>query len=157
MLHLNLRYPLWMKNSVIRHFIGFLEKIHRPPKHFEMIRLQVDHQFLRRIPFFKKEESIFILNAPAEIATLTSLLRPYGIGQGRNRLRQLQALLRMDLHSQGEKYHDASLSKGPAKSLISIIFLDLSFNNSELDEQKRTVKKQELIRLAAIFGGTSAY
>jgi hypothetical protein len=38
------------------------------------------------IPFFKKKESIFILHTLAEFAAMASLFRPYGTGQGSNRL-----------------------------------------------------------------------
>ena len=95
----NLRHPLWMNNGVERHFKWLCEKVHRPPENPEMIRLHVDHKVLLGIPFVEKEESIFILDTPAEIAAPASLLHTYGSGQGGNRLRQLYPLLGKGLHS----------------------------------------------------------
>jgi hypothetical protein len=46
-----------------------------------MLRLQVGHKVLLGIPFLKKKESIFILDTLAEVATLASLLHPYGTGE----------------------------------------------------------------------------
>jgi hypothetical protein len=46
-----------------------------------MLRLQVIFKIFLGIPFFKKKESVFILDTPAEVATLTSLLHPCGTGQ----------------------------------------------------------------------------
>jgi hypothetical protein len=45
-----------MKNGVEHSFIGLTEKVHRPPKHPKMVRLQVVHQVLLCIPFFKKKD-----------------------------------------------------------------------------------------------------
>jgi len=78
---LNLLHPLRMKNGVEHHFIGLSEKVHRPPEHPKMLRLQVGHKVLLGIPFFKKKESIFILDTLAEVAAPASLLHPYGTGQ----------------------------------------------------------------------------
>jgi hypothetical protein len=73
--------PRQVKNGVEPHFIGLFEKVHSPPKHLEVIRLEVDHKVLLGIPFFKKKEAIFILDTFAEIAATTSLLYPYGAQQ----------------------------------------------------------------------------
>jgi hypothetical protein len=62
-------------------FIGLFEKVHRPPEHPKMVRLQVGHKVLPGIPFLKKKESIFILDTLGEVAALASLLCPYGTGQ----------------------------------------------------------------------------
>ena len=78
LLHTN---PLRIKNGVEHPFIGLTEKVHRPPEHPKMPRLQVSHQVLKGIPFFKKKESIFILDTLAEVAAPASLLHPYGTGQ----------------------------------------------------------------------------
>jgi hypothetical protein len=61
-------------------FIGLLEKIHRSPDYLKMLRLQVVFKIFLGIPFFKKKESVFILDTPAEVATLTPLLHPCGTG-----------------------------------------------------------------------------
>lgn len=74
-------HPRRLGNGVKDHLIGLLEKIHRPPDHLEMLRLQVDRKVLLGIPFFKKKESVFVLDTLAEVATPTSLLQPYGTGQ----------------------------------------------------------------------------
>ena len=78
---LNLLHPLRVEIGVEHHFIGLFEKVHRPPDHPKMLRLQVGHKVLLGIPFFKKKESIFIFDTLAEVATLASLLHPYGTGQ----------------------------------------------------------------------------
>ena len=80
-LPLNLLHPPRMKNGVKHPFIGLTEKIHRPPEHLKILRLQMVHQVLMGIPFFKKEESIFIFQTLAEVAAPASLLHPYGTGQ----------------------------------------------------------------------------
>jgi hypothetical protein len=46
-----------------------------------MLRLQVFFKIFLGIPFFKKKESVFILDTPAEVAALASLLHPCGTGQ----------------------------------------------------------------------------
>jgi hypothetical protein len=46
-----------------------------------MLRLQVNHKIFLGIPFFEKKESVFILDTPAKVATLASLLQPNGTGQ----------------------------------------------------------------------------
>jgi hypothetical protein len=78
---LNLLHPLGMKNGVKHHFIGFSEKAHRPPEHLIMLRFQVSHKVLTGIPFFKKKDSLSVLDILAEIATPASLLNFYGTGQ----------------------------------------------------------------------------
>jgi len=78
---LNLIHPRRVENGVEHPFIGLLEKVHRPPDHLKMLRLQVGHKVLLGTPFFKKKESIFILGTLAEVAALASLLHPYGTGQ----------------------------------------------------------------------------
>jgi hypothetical protein len=70
-----------MNSGVEYPFIGLLEKVHRPQEHSVMFRLQVGHKVLLGIPFFKKKESILILDTLAEVAALASLLFPYGTGQ----------------------------------------------------------------------------
>jgi len=70
-----------VENGVEHPFIGLLEKVHRPPDHLKMLRLQVSHKVLLGIPFFKKKESIFILGTLAEVAAIASLLHLYGTGQ----------------------------------------------------------------------------
>ena len=57
-----------MENGVEHHFIGLFEKVHRPSKHPKMLRLQVGRKVLLGIPFFKKNDSLFILDTPAEVA-----------------------------------------------------------------------------------------
>jgi len=58
-----------------------LEKVHRSPDYLKMLRLQVVFKIVLGIPFFKKKESVFILDTPTEVATLTSFLHPCGTGQ----------------------------------------------------------------------------
>jgi hypothetical protein len=70
-----------MENGVEHLFIGLFEKVDRPPEYTKMLRLQVDHKILLGIPFFKKKESIFILDTLAEVGALASLLHPCGTGQ----------------------------------------------------------------------------
>jgi len=65
-----------MESIIEHHFIGLLKKVDRFPEHPEMFRLQMDHKIFMRIPFFKKKISAFILDTPAEFATLASLLPP---------------------------------------------------------------------------------
>jgi len=123
-----------VENGVIHPFVGLLEKVHRPPDHPEMLRLQVGQKVLLGIPFFKQNESIFILCTLAEFVTLASLLHPYGIGQWSNRLRQLLAFLRKDIHScDYEDHNRRSNSKWPANSWGEGINFDSSFNNRWLD------------------------
>jgi len=75
-----------MKNGVERPVTGLFEKVHRPPEHLKMLRLQVGPKVLRGIPFLYKTEFIFVLQTLAEVAAPSSLLRSYGTGQGNNRL-----------------------------------------------------------------------
>jgi len=70
-----------MENVVERPFIGLFEKVHRPPEHPKMLRLQVGHEILLGIPFFKEKESIFIIDTLAEVTAPASLLHPCGTGQ----------------------------------------------------------------------------
>ena len=100
--------------GVERHFIGLLEKGHRPPKHPETLRLQVAVKVLPGIPFCKKTEFIFVLHILAEVAAPASFLGPHGADQGYDRLGQLLALLRKDLHSYDDQDHANSISKWPA-------------------------------------------
>jgi hypothetical protein len=67
-----------MENGVEHHFIGLLEKVRCSTDYLKMLRLQVIFKIFLSIPFFKKKESVFILDTPAEVATLTSLLHPCG-------------------------------------------------------------------------------
>jgi hypothetical protein len=78
---LNILHPRRVKTRVKRHFIGFHEQVHRPPKHPEMIRFQMNHKVTLRIPFLKKKEAILILDPLAEVAASASLLHPDGTGQ----------------------------------------------------------------------------
>jgi hypothetical protein len=75
-----------MKKVVEHHSIGLLEKVHRPAKYPESLRLQVDFKVLPGIPFFQQREFIFILHTLAKIASPASLLRPYGADEGSDRL-----------------------------------------------------------------------
>ena len=56
-----------MKNGVKHLLIGLSEKVQRP-RHPKMLRRHVGQKVSLGIPFFKKNESIFILDAPAEVA-----------------------------------------------------------------------------------------
>jgi len=98
------------------HFIGLLEKVHRSPKNPKTLRLQVSFQIPLGIPFFKKTEFIFILRIPAKVAAPASLFRPYGADQGSDRLGQLLALLRKNLHSDDDQDHRSSNCKGVANN-----------------------------------------
>jgi hypothetical protein len=62
-------------------FIGLFEKIHRPPEHPRMLRLQMVQKVLLGIPFLQKKESIFILDTLGEVEALASFFRPYGTAQ----------------------------------------------------------------------------
>jgi hypothetical protein len=70
-----------MENVVERHFKGLLEKVHGSPDYLKMLRLQVIFNIFLGIPFFNKKEFVFIIDTPAEVATLTSLLHPCDTGQ----------------------------------------------------------------------------
>jgi len=76
-----LLHPRRVENGVEHHFLGLFQKIHCPPEHLKVLRLQVVHKVFLHIPFLKKKESIFILDTLAEVAALASLLHPYGAGQ----------------------------------------------------------------------------
>jgi hypothetical protein len=73
--------PFRAENGVEYLFIRLFEKVHCPPEHLKMPRLHVGHKVLLGIPFFKKKESIFILDTLAEVAAIASRLQPYGTGQ----------------------------------------------------------------------------
>ena len=105
-----------MKTRVEHHSIGLLEKVHCPPKHAKTIRLQVAFKILLAIPFFQKREFIFILHTLAKIAAPASLLRPYGAGQGSDRLGQLFALLSKNPHSYDNQNHANRICKRPANN-----------------------------------------
>ncbi len=62
--------------GVDQHFIRLLEKVHRPPKYPEALRLQVAIQVLPGVPFFQNTGFIFILHTPAKVAAQASLLCP---------------------------------------------------------------------------------
>jgi hypothetical protein len=81
--NLSIKSPLFrrLECGVEHHFIGLFEKVHRPPKYPETLRLQVAFKVLLGIPFFKKPEFIFILCTLTKVAALASLLRPYGPDQ----------------------------------------------------------------------------
>jgi len=96
---LNPRHSRRVENGVEHHFIGLFEKVHRSPKHPETPWLQVALKVLLGIPLLNKTEFIFILHTLAKVAAPASLLRSYGADQWSNRLWQLHALLRKDLHS----------------------------------------------------------
>ena len=110
----NLLHLHRVENGVKHHFAGLSEKGHCPPEYTETPRLQVGHQVLPGLPFFQKKESVFIIGALTEFTTTASLLRPYGADQQSNRLGQLHALLRKDLHSQDEQHHVNFLCNWPA-------------------------------------------
>jgi len=105
-----------VENRVEHHSIWLLEKVHRSPKYPKTLRLQVAFKVLPGVPFFKKREFIFILHILAKVAAVASLLRPYGADQGRDRLGQLQVLLRKDLHSYDDQNHINSNCKRVANN-----------------------------------------
>ena len=105
-----------MGNGVEHHSIRLFEKVHSPPKYPKTTRLQVAFKVLLGIPFFKKGEIIFILHTLAKVASAASLLRPYGTDQGSDRLGQLLALLRKNLHSYDDHDHENRLCKWPANN-----------------------------------------
>src|SRR4030043_2274472 len=102
--------------GVEHHFIGLLEKVHRPPKYPKTLRLQVAVKVLLGIPFFKNREFIFILHTLEKVAALASLLRPYGADQGSDRLGQLHALLSNNPHSYDDQDHANRICKWPANN-----------------------------------------
>jgi len=105
-----------MENGLEQNFIGLLKKAHRPPKHPKALRLQVAFKVFLSVPFLKKIESIFIFDVLAKVAALASLLRPYGADQGSDRLGQLHALLRNNLHSDDDQDHANRICKGTANN-----------------------------------------
>ena len=66
--HLYLVNPLRLENGVEHPFIGPSEKVQHTPEHPKMLRFQVGQKVLLGIPFFKKNDSLFILDTPAEVA-----------------------------------------------------------------------------------------
>ena len=151
------RFPFSRCHGVEHHFIGLLEKVHRPPKYPETLRLQVTIQVFPGIPFFKNMEFIFILHTAAKVAAQAPLLCLYGADQGSDRLRQLFSLLSKSLHSYGDQNHTDRICKRPANKRRKIRSVKSVSNNGGLDEWKRNVGKGETIGLASIFGGTSIY
>jgi hypothetical protein len=78
---LNVLHSCRVENGVERHFIGLLEKVHRPPEDFKSLRLQVVHKVFPGIPFLKKAEFIFLLNILVKVATPATFRWPYGADQ----------------------------------------------------------------------------
>ena len=72
-------------------------------------------QVLPGILFFENMEFVFILHTTVKVAAQASLLCPYGADQGSDRLRQLHALLRKNLHSYDDQDHADGSCKWPAK------------------------------------------
>jgi len=118
---------------VEHHFIGLFEEVHRPPEYPKTPRPKMAHKVFLGIPFLKKTEFIFILHTLTKVATLAALLRPYGADQGTNRLGQLHALRRKDLHSYDDQDHTDRNCKWIANKREKIRSLDSSFNNAGLD------------------------
>lgn len=110
-------FPFPRCYGVCHHFVGLLEEVHRPAKYTKPIGLQMAVQVFPGIPFFENMEFIFVLHAPAKGAAQASLLCPYGADQGSDRLRQLHALLRKNLHSYDDQYHTDGTCKWPANNL----------------------------------------
>ena len=79
-------HPRRVENRMEHHFIGLLEKVHRPTKNPKTLRLQVAIKVFLGIPFLKKTKLILILHTLEKVAPLASLFRPYGADQGRDRL-----------------------------------------------------------------------
>jgi hypothetical protein len=79
-------FPFSRCYGVGHNFVGLLEKVHRPAKYTKPIGLQMAVQVFPGIPFFEDMELIFILHAPAKVASQASLLCPYGTDQGSYRL-----------------------------------------------------------------------
>jgi hypothetical protein len=96
-------------------FAGFSEEVHRAPEYPEAFRVQVSHEVLTGIPFREKKEARVILHTLANVTTPASLLRAYGGGQENQRLRQLHALLRKDIHAYDDQDHTNFMCKGLAK------------------------------------------
>jgi hypothetical protein len=57
-----------------------METVHCSPAHLKMLRLWVVFKIFLGIQFFKKKESVFILDPSAEVST-PSLQKLYGTGQ----------------------------------------------------------------------------
>ncbi len=105
-----------MKNRVVYHFMGLLEKAHRSPQNPKTLRLQVALKIPMGIPFFKKTELIFILHTLEKVASLASLFLPYGADQGSDRLGELLVLLLKNLHLNDEQDHANRICKRPANN-----------------------------------------
>ena len=102
--------------GVYLHFIGLLQKVHRPPKYPEAFRLQVAVKVLPGVPLFKNTEFVFILHTPVKVAAPASHLRPQVADQGYDRLRQLLALLSKNLHAYDDQDHGNGICIGPANN-----------------------------------------
>jgi hypothetical protein len=140
---------------VDQHFIGLLEKGHRPSKYPKTIRLQVGIKVLPGIPFFKNTEFIFILHTRAKVATPAPILCPLGTDQGYDGLGQLLALLSKNLHSYDDPNHAGSICNWPANNYKKTKSFGSCINNEGLDQWESSAEKGETICLASIFGGTS--
>jgi len=81
-----------------------------------MLRSQVGHKILPGIPFFKKKESIFVLDTLAQVAAPATLLGPHGADQGLDRLGQLLALLGYNPHSYDYEDHKIYIANGLPKT-----------------------------------------
>ena len=103
-----------MESGMEQNFAGLFEKVGRSPDHFEMIRFHVAFKVLLGIPFFQKQEIIFIGNTRAEIAAAASLIHSYGLGQGCDRLRKLLVLPGNDFHFDDDEDHEDCFCKGSA-------------------------------------------
>jgi hypothetical protein len=66
------------------------------------------------IPFFKNTEFVSILQTPVKVATPASHLCPQGTDQGYDRLTQLLALLRKNLHAYDDQDHANGICIWPA-------------------------------------------
>ena len=106
--------------------MGLLQKVHRPSKYPETLRLQVAIKVLQGIPFFKNTEFVFILHTLVKVAAPASHLCPQLADQGYDRLRQLLALLSKNLHAYDDQDHANSFSKWPANNQKKAKVGDLS-------------------------------
>ena len=85
--------------------MGLLQKVHRPSKYPETLRLQVVIKVIQGIPFFKNTEFVFIFHTLVKVAAAASHLCPQLADQGYDRLRQLLALLGKNLHAYDDQDH----------------------------------------------------
>jgi hypothetical protein len=113
---LNFVHSCRVETRVEHHFIGLLEKVHRPSNYPKTLRLHVALKVLLGIPLFNKREFILIHHIPAKVAAPASLLRPYGADQGSDRLGQLHALLIKNPHSDDDHDHAIGICKWPANN-----------------------------------------